>query len=81
MQQDSDFQDEFHIFTPVEPLSGIGSFRLDLLELRFPVTQDMGSYLREFADFTNFKVKLVWNVELHVTSLPLSLMTSWLVKR
>jgi hypothetical protein len=41
----------------------------------------VGRYLRELADFTNFKVELVRYVELHMTSLPLSLMTSLLVRR
>jgi len=68
MEQGLDFQDEFDIIAPIEPLFGTGTFRFDVLELRLPIAQNMGRYLRQFADFTNLKVKLVGYVELHMTS-------------
>jgi hypothetical protein len=70
VQKVLDNQDEFHILAPVEALPGAGPFWLDRGELAFPVPQDMGCHLREFADFAYLKIEFIRKLAGHQGGCP-----------
>jgi len=56
VQQVLDHQDELDVLAPIESLLGAGTLWLDGGKLAFPVAQDMGCDVGEFADFAYLEI-------------------------
>ena len=55
----ADMENQFHIFAAVEPMPGLGLYRPQPGEFRFPIAQDKRFGASQFADFANAKIQLI----------------------
>ncbi len=60
IQEMLDLQNQLNISFPIQSLSRRRPFGVNLFELRFPKSKDIGRNTDEGTDFSDFEVEFVW---------------------
>jgi hypothetical protein len=61
VQKFFDSKDVLDILLLIYAMAGLGFFRREVWEFRFPEAKDVGFDTHDFANFTDLKEEFVWN--------------------